>query len=105
MNAKKFGEGQKMLSVEEAIRVIRKEFDNLQNAIFGIMPEGCFLRMWNVLSPVMLCMLSPEMIEKKIVDQKDICALCPAEGCPFNKVDHKNLRIIKVKLLQNLYNR
>ena len=46
----------------------------------------------------------PQMIEKRRVRQKDICALCSAEDCPFNNVSHKNPRVIKVKLLGNLYN-
>ncbi len=104
MNAKKFGENQKTLSVDEAIIAIRKQFNILQNAVFAVMPEGCFMKMWKVLDLRMVFMLNPEMIEKKTVSPKDICSLCSAGDCPFNKVDYKNFRIIKVKLLGKVYN-
>ncbi len=104
MNARKIFKDCLILSADEAGDFVKKEYHKLQAAIFSVMPEGCFLKMWNVLDLRMVFMLSPEMVEKKIVSQKDICALCSAEDCPFNKIDHKNLRIFKVKLLGNLHN-
>ena len=104
MNARKIFKGCKTLSAQEVGEFVKKEYHRLQAVIFSIMPEGCFLKMWNVLDLHMVFMLNPEMIEKKVVSQKDICSLCSAESCPFNNVDHKNLRIIRVKLLGSLYN-
>lgn len=105
MNARKIFKDCVTLSADEAGEFVKREYHKLQAAIFSIMPAGCFLKMWNVLDLRMVFTLNPEMIEKKVISQKDICALCSAEDCPLNNVDQKNLRVIKIKLLGNLYNR
>lgn len=92
------------LNADDATELVKKEYRKLRDAIFSVVPETCFLKMWNVLGLSMVFILSPKMISKGTVRQKDICALCSAEDCPFNKVDYKNLRIIKVKLLGKIYN-
>ena len=94
-----------LFNPEEAMDLVKKEYRTLRVMIFSIMPDGCFLKMWNTLDLRMVFMLSPKMIEAKRVNQKDICALCSAERCPSNDVAHKNLRIIKVKLLGSVYNK
>ena len=104
MNARKIFKECVVLSAQEAGDFVRREYRKLRTAIFLVMPEGCFLKMWNVLDLRMVFMLTPEMIEKKTVGPKDVCALCSAEDCPFNNVDHKSLRIVKVKLLGHIYN-
>jgi len=104
MNARKIFKNCITLSAEEAGNFVKKEYRRLRAVIFSIMPEGCFLKMWNTLDLRMVFMLSPEMIEKGVVSQKDVCSLCSAKSCPFNNVDHKDLRTIKVKVLGNLYN-
>lgn len=106
MNARKIFKDCPALSPEEVGDLIQKEFYKLRTAIFSVMPEECFLKMWNFLNLTMIFMLSPKMVGKKgVVSRKDICSLCSAESCPFNNVDFKNFRVIKVKLLGNLYNR
>lgn len=92
------------LSVDEFVEFIKKECHKIQVAIFSVMPDGCFLKGWNSVDLKMVFMLSPKMIERRIVSRKDVCALCSAEDRPYNKVNHKKLRIIKVILLGNLYN-
>lgn len=104
MNAKRFGDINKILSIDEAIDEMKKEFHTLQDAIFAVVPDGCFIKMWKSLDLRMVFMLSPEMIEKKLVSQKDICSLCSADDCPFNKVDYKYLRVMKVKFIGRFYN-
>lgn len=104
MNAKKFGDINKILSIDEAINEMKKEFHILQDAIFSVMPDGCFIKMWKSLDLRMVFMLSSEMMKTKRVKQKDICALCSAKECPYNNVGFKNLRIIKLKLLGLVYN-
>ena len=104
MNARKIFKDCVILNAEEAEEFVKKEYRKLRAVIFSIMPDECFLRMWNVLDLQMVFMLNLEMIEKRRVRQKDICALCSAEDCPFNNVSHKNPRVIKVKLIGNLYN-
>jgi len=104
MNVKKVFQNCLLLSAEEALDFVKEEYRKLQVAIFSVMPDECFLKMWNFLDLQMVFMLSPDMIKKGVVNRKDICSLCSAEDCPFNKVDCKNIRIIKVKLLNNLYN-
>lgn len=105
MNAHKVFKDCVTLNAEEAGDLARKEFHELKAAIFSITPSECFLKMWNVLDLRMVFMLNPGMIEKKKVNPKDICSLCSAEDCPFNNVSHKNLHIIKVKLLGSVYNK
>lgn len=92
------------LSVQEAGDFVKKEYHKLQVAIFSVMPAECFLKMWKVLDLRMVFMLSPEMIEKKTVSQKDICSLCSTEDCPFNDVSMKDLRIIKVRMIGLVHN-
>lgn len=104
MNVKKIFKDCVTLSTEEVGNLVKAEYQKLRELIFSIMPVGCFLKMWNVLDLRMVFTLSPEMIEKKLVSQKDVCALCSAKGCPYNRVDYKNLRIIKVRLLDKIYN-
>ncbi len=105
MNAETvFAQGAGILSAESAAEFVKGEYHKLQTAIFSTTPTECFLKMWNVLDLSMVFMLSPRMMERGVVSQKDICALCSAESCPFNKVSLKNLRIIKVKILGRIYN-
>ncbi len=104
MNARKIFKNRVTFSAEEAGEFVKKEYRKLRAVIFSIMPEGCFLKMWNTLDLRMIFMLSPEMIENKVINREDVCSLCSAEDCPFNNVDYKDLRIIKVKLLGILHN-
>ena|SRR3989344_3133625 len=105
MNALKIFRDYPHLSIDEIAELVKKECQKLKEAIFSVMPEECFLKKWNALDPRMIFMVSPEMVKKKMVGPKDICALCSIEACPLNKVDNKNLRNIKVELLGRLYNR
>jgi len=104
MNARKIFENGLTLSVEEARDFAKKEYHKLKKAIFSVVPDGCFLKMANVLDLRMVFMLSPDMIKRRMVSPRDICSLCSAEDCPFNKVNCKGLRIVKIKLLGHLYN-
>ena len=103
MNVRKIFKDCITLSAEEAVDFV-KEYRKLRAAIFSVMPDGCFLKMWNTLDLRMVFMLSPEMIENKVVNREDVCSLCSAESCPFNNVNHKDLRTIKIKVLGNIYN-
>lgn len=105
MNAKTFGKKSLTFSVDDAVSLARAEFNKLQKAIFNVVPEGCFLKMWKVLDLKMTFMLSPIMMDDKRISSKDICALCSATACPHNDVSHKNWRIIKVKILGRIFNK
>ena len=104
MNARKVFKDCVVLSNQEAGDFVKKEYRKLRAVIFSIMPAGCFLKMWNTLDLRMVFMLSPEMIEKKTVSRKDVCSLCSAQDCPFNDVNMKDLRIIKVMIVGLVHN-
>lgn len=104
MNARKIFKNCLTLSAQEAGDFVKNECHKLQTVIFSVMPAGCFLKMWKVLDLRMVFMLSPEMIEKKMVSRKDICSLCSATECPYNKVDYKDFRNIKVMIVGLVHN-
>jgi len=105
MNAKKFfGENAKRMTADEFEEFAKREFKKLEEAVFSVMPEGCFLKMWKVLDLLMVFMLSSEMVKRRLVSRKDICSLCSAKDCPFNKVSLKGIRVLKVKAIGSVYN-
>jgi len=95
----------KMVSADDAAEIAKREFQTLRDSIFRVVPDGCFLTGWHVLDLRMIFMLSPAMVDRGLVSSKDICSLCSANGCPHNAVSHKVVRVIKIKVLGQVFNK
>ncbi len=93
------------VNADDAAELAKGEFRELRDSIFRVVPEGCFLRGWHTLDSKMVFMLSPAMVDMGLVNSEDVCSLCSANDCPHNGVSYKVARVIKIKVLGQVFNK
>lgn len=87
--------------VAEAVKIWG---DRLQSAFFSKVPESCLLKIRDALDPALFGVLTPEMLNSRLMTKEDVCILCGVSCCPcLEQISWRKLRILKVCFLKMIF--